>query len=200
MTAPTRTPTRSAPTPTRRRDAAATRAELLTAARDRFAEQGYGATTLRQVASDVGVNPALVIRYFGSKEALFGEVVGPRADFAAGADVPVQQLGAELVRRALVQLRSAHSGSGLLALLHSQSSELGLSRLREIIIADFAHNLADRLSGPDAKARAVLIGAQLLGLSMVTELFSEPGDTPMPIEDVVAIYGPGVQALVDQVV
>jgi len=185
-------------TQARRRDAAVTRTELLNAARDRFAEQGYESTTLRQVASDVGVNPALVNRYFGNKEALFGEVVGPRADFAEVADVPVEQLGAELVRRALMQLRSAHSGSGLLALVHSQSSELGLSRLREIIVSEFAHNLADRLSGPDPKARAVLIGAQLLGLSMVTELFSEPGDTPMPIEDVVAIYGPGVQALVSE--
>jgi len=130
-------------TQARRRDAAVTRTELLNAARDRFAEQGYESTTLRQVASDVGVNPALVNRYFGNKEALFGEVVGPRADFVEVADVPVEQLGAELVRRALVQLRSAHSGSGLLALLHSQSSELGLSRLREIIVSELAHNLAD---------------------------------------------------------
>ncbi|MGZ4520799.1 MAG: TetR family transcriptional regulator [Mycobacteriaceae bacterium] len=183
--------------PIRRRNAAATRAELLAAARALFAEHGYETTTLRQVAGEVGVNPALVIRYFGSKEELFLEVLGPRLSIGDVADVPLEDLGAELVRRALVKLRSSHSGSGLLALLHSQSNELGLSRLRDVIVRDFAHELGSRLSGSDAKARAVLIGAQLLGLSIVTELFLRPEDELMPIDEVVAIYGPGVQALVN---
>lgn len=182
--------------PARRRDAAATRAELLDAARTCFAEHGYAATTLRQVAAAVGVNPALVIRYFGGKEQLFLEVLGPRPQIADTAEVPLDQLGAELVRRAMLQLRSTQDGSRLLALLHSQSNELGLSRLRQMIVKDFAHDLASRLQGPDAKARAVLIGAQLLGLSIVTAVFVEPDDALMPIEDVVAMYGPGVQALI----
>lgn len=55
---------------TRRRDAAATRQELLEAANRRFTELGYKATTLRDVAADVGVNLALIKRYFGSKEGL----------------------------------------------------------------------------------------------------------------------------------
>jgi AcrR family transcriptional regulator len=56
---------------TRARNAAGTRADILAAARSRFGSEGYERTTLRAVAGDVGVDPALVIRYFGSKQQLF---------------------------------------------------------------------------------------------------------------------------------
>ncbi len=56
---------------TRPRNAAQTRADILSAARRRFGSEGYERTTLRAVAADVGVDAALVIRYFGSKQDLF---------------------------------------------------------------------------------------------------------------------------------
>ncbi|MFI5915993.1 TetR family transcriptional regulator [Dactylosporangium sp. NPDC051541] len=54
----------------RRRDAQATRQALLDAAGKRFTRLGYERTTLRDIAGDVGVNLALIKRYFGSKEGL----------------------------------------------------------------------------------------------------------------------------------
>src|SRR6266516_3505303 len=59
----------------RSRNAAETRAALLAAARVRFARDGYEATNLRNIAADVGVNVALISRYFGSKEGLFQPVI-----------------------------------------------------------------------------------------------------------------------------
>src|SRR6201992_3363293 len=56
---------------TRPRDAAQTRADILAAARRRFAAEGFERTTLRAIAADVGVDAALVTRYFGSKQDLF---------------------------------------------------------------------------------------------------------------------------------
>ena len=55
----------------RTRNATQTRTDILAAARMRFGSDGYERTTLRAVAADVGVDPALVIRYFGSKQDLF---------------------------------------------------------------------------------------------------------------------------------
>lgn len=55
----------------RPRNAAQTRADILAAARRRFATEGFERTTLRAIAADVGVDAALVIRYFGSKQDLF---------------------------------------------------------------------------------------------------------------------------------
>ena len=63
---------------TRPRDAAQTRADILAAARRRFAAEGFERTTLRAIAADVGVDAVLVIRYFGSKQDLFAAA----ADFA----------------------------------------------------------------------------------------------------------------------
>jgi AcrR family transcriptional regulator len=63
---------------TRTRNAEGTRADILAAARLRFGNDGYERTTLRAIAADVGVDPALVIRYFGSKQQLFAAA----ADFA----------------------------------------------------------------------------------------------------------------------
>ncbi len=57
--------------PQRPRNAAQTRADILSAARRRFATEGFERTTLRAIAADVGVDAALVIRYFGSKQDLF---------------------------------------------------------------------------------------------------------------------------------
>ena len=47
----------------------------------RFAKEGYDGASLREIASDAGVDAALVSRYFGSKEELFVEVLncGPDA-------------------------------------------------------------------------------------------------------------------------
>ena len=67
----------------RRRDAAATRQELLQAARSRFIRLGYDRTTLRDVAADVGVNLALIKRYFDSKEGLFKAAVASTPAFWA---------------------------------------------------------------------------------------------------------------------
>src|SRR5215471_14143994 len=59
----------------RRRDAAATRAAILEAAKTQFARSGYEGVTLRDISSAAGVDVALVARYFGGKEGLFTEAL-----------------------------------------------------------------------------------------------------------------------------
>ena len=55
----------------RPRNAAATRTAILEAARDRFAAESYDDVGMRDIARDVGVDAALISRYFGSKDDLF---------------------------------------------------------------------------------------------------------------------------------
>ena len=59
----------------RRRDAAATRAAILAAARTHFARLGYDRAALRDIAAEAGADVALVGRYFGGKEGLFTEAL-----------------------------------------------------------------------------------------------------------------------------
>jgi AcrR family transcriptional regulator len=60
----------------RPRDAAATRARILDAARDLFASRGYHGTSIRQIAARAEVDHALVLRYFGNKELLLKTLLG----------------------------------------------------------------------------------------------------------------------------
>ena len=66
--------------PTRPRNAAATRAAILESARARFLVESFDQVGVRQIAGDVGVDAALICRYFGSKEELFAEVVATTCD------------------------------------------------------------------------------------------------------------------------
>lgn len=60
--------------PTDTRKSQRTRARIAHAAQAAFARTGFSATSVRDIAREAGCDPALVIRYFGSKEALFTEV------------------------------------------------------------------------------------------------------------------------------
>src|SRR2546423_1017453 len=54
----------------RRPGPSTTREQILVAARTSFAKRGYDATSVRSIAAAAGVDPALVRRFFGSKEDL----------------------------------------------------------------------------------------------------------------------------------
>ena len=64
-----------------------TREAILDAARQRFAESGYEQTSIRAVAAEAGVNSALVMHFFGSKEALF-RAARHMTDMLGKASVP----------------------------------------------------------------------------------------------------------------
>jgi len=66
--------------PKPRRDADATRARLLSAAQQAFAARGFGDVGLRAIAADAACDPALIARYFGSKEALFEAAIADLLD------------------------------------------------------------------------------------------------------------------------
>src|SRR3954453_5439646 len=55
----------------RSRDSDASRSALLQAAREGFDELGYDLATTREIGERAGVDPALIARYFDSKEGLF---------------------------------------------------------------------------------------------------------------------------------
>ena len=86
-------------TATRPRNASQTRADILSAARRRFGAEGYERTTLRAVAADVGVDAALVIRYFGSKQNLFAAAADFSIDLPDLSDVDPDEVAGILLPR-----------------------------------------------------------------------------------------------------
>lgn len=154
---------RAPPNP-RKRNAEATRAAILEAAKAHFARLGYDCAVLRDIARDAGVDVALVKRYFGGKETLFIEAL--KASF--GPD------GARDWNRATF----AHDIATMLAesphvdetrtqrfqfLLRAATSPTTAPLLNVLVQDRFLEPIRQWLGGADADARARVLAASFIG-------------------------------------
>jgi AcrR family transcriptional regulator len=71
--------------PRRRLSAADRRSQLITIGRDTFAELGYEATTMEEIARRAGITKPIVYGHFGGKEGLYGVIVEHEAAYILGA-------------------------------------------------------------------------------------------------------------------
>jgi AcrR family transcriptional regulator len=146
----------------RPRDAAVTRQLLLSAARRRFAIDGYRATTVRDIASDAGVNVALISRYFDSKEGLFEACLTRAAeDFVQPAGRALDHVIQNVVSQVASPLGDERSLQ-LLLLLRTSGDEHA-DTIRRNILASYAERIA-AVAGwrpADSDARQLLLRAQL---------------------------------------
>jgi AcrR family transcriptional regulator len=177
----------------RARDSVATRRALLDAARRLFRDLGYDGTPVRAVADVVGVDPALVIRYFGSKEALFVEALVEERDLSY-IEGPLESLAERMLRNAFAQWQ--RDGGSFASLLRSTNNPTAIQLLRaratEVVVAAIAR----RLEGSDARMRAELVTAQLLGFTVMRNLLGMPGSRRIGVEELVRLYGPALQAII----
>jgi AcrR family transcriptional regulator len=159
-----------------------TREAILDAARARFAAHGYDGATIRRIAADAGVDPALVHHFFGTKERLFaaavrlpvvpGELIG--SALAAGAGDPGGSLGEHLVMTALSAWDVAEIRDTFLGLLRSAAtSEQALIMLREFVTEAIVGRLsaAAKTADPvEARYRAALVASQVVGLGIARQV------------------------------
>ena len=80
-----------------RRSSAETKAVILAAARERFAESGFERATIRAIATDANIDPSMVMRYFGNKDQLFAAAADFDLQIPDLSDVDREQLGTRLV-------------------------------------------------------------------------------------------------------
>jgi len=170
----------------RRPGTPATRDAILAVARRQFATRGYDATSLRAIASEAEVDPALLIHYFSSKEGLFVAATGLPADmpemFGSLATLPVPEAAEALIRMYLKAIDSDKSRNALLAAM-----------FREFVTAALL-NIIARLTGhPDAHLRASLIAAQLVGIAMLRHVIRvEPIAKASP-DQIVTLVAPVIE-------
>ncbi|MDI9917261.1 TetR/AcrR family transcriptional regulator [Rhodococcus sp. IEGM 1379] len=159
-----------------------------------FGEHGFGGTSVRAIAKVAGIDPALVIRHFGSKESLFLETTPVEDYFQGQFDGPLDTLGfriaAFVLGKADARMLSVHT-----ALMRASDSPRIRGRLREMSDT-FARNLGSRLPGENAYTRALLISAQVTGLLSALGTESIPPDADRA--EVAELYGRAIQGLVDQ--
>ena len=175
-----------------------TREAILTEARRQFATRGYDATSLRGIAADAKVDPALLIHYFGTKEGLFTAATGLPArlsDLFAGLDgSDVHESADALVRGYLQVVDSDQSRNAILALVRSAvSQEKAAAMLREFLTAELLSVIAGWTQAPNAPLRAALVAAQLVGIAMLRHVVRvEPVVKASP-DEIVALVAPVIE-------
>jgi AcrR family transcriptional regulator len=171
----------------RPRHAAQTRADILAAARQHFAADGYERTTLRAVAADVGVDAALVSRYFGSKQDLFATATEFRIDLPDLARADPQDIPSMLLPRYFAVWED---NQAFLALLRAAgTSRVAADTLNQTLATHVAPTLT--AATPDNhRQRVAMTDAFVIGLAMTRSILANPSMTSLSREELAAWAAP----------
>jgi AcrR family transcriptional regulator len=166
-----------------------TRAAILAAARERFGADGYERATIRSIAADAAIDPAMVMRYFGTKEKLFAAAAEFDLRLPDLRDLPPEELGEALVRHFVTRWEGDDT---LLALLRSSvTNEVAADRMRGIFVAQLAPTLR-ALAVEEPAVRAGLVASQTLGFALCRYILGITPIATMSHDDVVAWLGPTI--------
>ena len=180
----------------RAKQAQATRARILAAARDAFAREGYERATIRAIDRRPSIIPALVIRYYESKEQLFACV--PPFPLAAAplADVP-EGLGEALVSHVLSRWEHPETGPALAAMLRASISRAPVRQKLSVLLASEIDRLLGALGIAAKSDTAPLIAAEILGLVLSRHVLKLPAVMALPRGTIVRRMGRVVQQQLD---
>jgi len=183
----------AAPAAAPRRDAEATKAAILRAARHLLARHAHADITLKAVADRAGVSAPLILKYFGNKDALFARVMSFESDADALLDAPLEELGRHMVRHLLVGQTQRGADPILRIVFAPLQGEQG-DILRANFRTQVSDRLAERLTGPDAGLRAELAVGTLLGLGVMYGIARGTRLRATTIDEIVDRYAPTVQS------
>ena len=155
----------------RRPGSSGSREKILAAARRQFARDGYDGATIRGIAAEAAVDPALVRHYFGSKEHLFIAALDFPADPAT--IVPGMLAGdreglGHRLATFFLDTWDEPRGQPFLALMRSVAdNEDAAEMLRQFISREVIGRIAEVLELDEPRLRAALAGSHLVGLAMM---------------------------------
>jgi AcrR family transcriptional regulator len=177
-----------------RRSSAETKAVILAAARERFAQSGFERATIRAIAADANIDPSMVMRYFGNKNQLFAAA----ADFDLAlpdlSDVDRAQVGPRMVSHFVNRWERDEA---LIVLLRSSTTNAeAAQRMREIFTTQLLPVIA-KINPNAPERRAALVATQVLGLALCRYVLRLPPVVAMSRDEVVGWLGPTIQRYLD---
>lgn len=174
-----------------------TREAIIDAARQLFATRGYAGTTIRAVARDAAVNPALVHHYFDTKEGLFLAALDfPFDPATAIAEVltagPREQFPERFVRFFVETWRDPVSGQALQAALRrAMSDEATAALVRQLAERVVLERTAAALGVPVERASAGI--AQLIGVALAATILRIEPLASLPTDELADLISPGIR-------
>jgi AcrR family transcriptional regulator len=174
------------------------REAIRAAALEQFTKCGYERATIREIAATAGVDPALVLHYFGSKDQLLVAAlefpVNPRemvSELLAGG---VEGLGERLLRRALGVWTSEHGGGTMVGLIRAAASQDEAARMmKEFFAREVLGRVVKSLGKPQPELRAALLASQMIGLAMARFVIRFEPIASASVDDMVSWYAPTLQ-------
>jgi AcrR family transcriptional regulator len=184
------------------------RTAILAAARRLLAAKGYEGTTIRAVAAEAGIDPSMVMRYYGNKEGLFAAAVD--VDLMLPADAaawPPERLGEGLARHFVSRWEGELADELITMLLRSASTNpAATERLRAVFqtqVLEFVRTVApegsdgsEGLEGPAGSRvarRAGMVGSQVLGVALCRYVLELPPVVAMDGETLARTMAPVLQ-------
>ena len=193
-------PARSTKRRGRRQGEPVSRDAVLSAAKERFATEGYEKATLRAIARDAHVDPSMVLYLFGSKEELFREslrlIIDPEVLVAAltGATDDEPDIGTRMVRTYLRIWETPDTAATVRAMLQSATSNSHAHDAFRGFMQNYVLTAVSGVlgGGEQARLRATLAASQLVGTALLRYVIEVPPLATLPVEEVVALIAPTV--------
>lgn len=175
------------------------RAKILDAAALAFTRAGYDTVGVREIAQCAGVDPAMIPRLFGSKEALFRLIADRAFSLEPAFEGPLDKLGARVARYLLGPVVATDTASfdEFAFLLGSVGSPTAAPILSEALHRDFIQPLAKRLKGRDTAARAALLTSYVMGFAVLRAGLGSPAIESADSRFLVAQLGAAIQKCID---
>jgi AcrR family transcriptional regulator len=176
-----------------------TREAILEAARNSFARAGYDRTTIRQIAAEADVDPALVMHFFATKHDLFDAAMDLPFDAEAAvaamlADADPDGLGEAFVRMFFSIWEDPQTGPRMIGLIRSAASyELAAERVRHLLHTRILHPLATALDTSEPELRSELASSQLVGIGLARYVLCFEPLASTDVETLIAALAPAVQ-------
>lgn len=174
-----------------------TEGAILAAARRQFGELGYERTSIRGIASDAGIDPALVMQLFGSKELLFSAAVSSGVALGELTRATGDDLASVAASHLFADFEDPERRNGAEALLRSCLTHPAAGAvLRDQVMAPAQAAVAAAVDGDDPELRAAVLNACTLGVTILRYLLRDPVLAGAARRDVERILQPALQAII----
>ena len=189
--------------PGRRTGSPDTRAEILDAARSIFSEVGFDRATVRGIAREAGVDPALIHHYFGTKDELFAASINlpmptmgaVKAVFAEGGE----QMGRRLAETFFSIWDQDDVRATLLGILRSAmgGEDRAVEAFRQFLTSAILDQIAPQIPGERSRLRAILMASQLVGVALTRYVMKLEPVASASVEEIIELVAPRLQSYVD---
>ncbi|MHA2789270.1 TetR/AcrR family transcriptional regulator [Corynebacterium sp. S7] len=184
--------------PSQRSDA---RERILECSRELFSEQTFAQVSMKDIAEKAGVSVALIVKHFGSKEALFEATVDFTKSASALFGGPFNQLGRTAITETLTAPFNAPYSMARTISVASGAPD-SMSAIGRRIKSDLLDVLAGRIrtesetSTPSPELRAQSALSLLIGLSIMRR-FGDTDFETFDTETLISYYSGILQGIID---